>query len=458
MFYDECLPRPSGLRFALLRDDLLQFCEGSRCAAMVTAYFANWHTYKMHEARKDQSMKNNGCYGDYVPDTALYQYQSIQEIAQGMLGEYARDSIIKAVQYLVEKDVLEEVQKANYKRGSSTVYLFKPQAIIDFIYNEYTPSRKIDSVPSRKIDTTINTQTEQKCCEEGKDSSSQDDANASSGTKLVRRQKKAPSIFGNDIVEDIFIHWNNLSDPVRSHKLDPETKVFKNAIIAITRALRKHTSDQIKQAMTNYCKLLNDRNTKMYYATQTKRWGLMVSLPEFFEFSPHSEEQMILHNETDIPESWYICCLQSYPEIVELFARYDKDDNPKITEKLEKYYASKIPGYVATVSTRNIFIRSAILVLQYHCKMKDKINWSSCKDEKTYPQLFAHWFIDACIDSANGNTDIISPEWLCGPKMLTERMPKYMRKMGMIASDITPMKSKQNTGDISLSSLLGEDY
>lgn len=326
--------------------------------------------------------------------------------------------------------------------------------------NSSTKPSEVNSLRASEVRNALVKEKETKSKEteeEGKDSSSSVAAELQGGNKVVLLRRKK-SIYPCKEAEQVFLHWNNLGDPLASHKENPELKMFQNSMLAIQKELRKHTPEVIMQAMTAYHKTLNNKNTTLFLSKQP---GVLVSLPEFFRFSEHTEERMLKGYNPLTIENWFHVARNGAEYLEEMFAKYDKDDNPKITKALITQWKSKVVDAHFKVKEINIFIRSAKLLLEYHQQNKDKINWNSCKPEKLSPTLFAHRVVEACLSGVNGDRQAITPEWLCGPKMYTERMPKYLKKIGMLTSEDVKVynapKSKKGvdrSGDIDLSHLL----
>lgn len=454
MFHESEIPIVKGTRLAILREDFLEFCDSNRCAAILISYFEYWHKDRtrqvFHSMQLDPTFKPE--------ESDYYQQQSIKTICDGILNEYKRETVSEGVNFLINKGVLRIIDEARFRQNTARTYLFVPGPIISYINNEFGRDRKIDNGPvktmvsrDRKIDTN-NIKTEDK----EKDSLSSVGASAPEG-KFVRRKKN--ELFGSNLIEEIFNHWNELGYPLSTHKINPSLKTFQNSILAIKKALQVHSSESIKQAMTKYVQLLNNKHTTLF---MSKMSGVLVTLPEFFKFAQHTEDRMLKTNDPLHIENWFKTCLKTQEQLESEFAKYDKDDNPKITQSLITEWKKQVSSKALTVREINIFIRSARLMLEYHQKNKDLINWNGSKPEKLSAPMFTHRVVAACLNSANGDTSLLSPEWLCGPKMYTERMPKYLRKIGMLTSEdiksYNAPKSKQKgvdrSGDISLSSLL----
>jgi hypothetical protein len=264
------------------------------------------------------------------------------------------------------------------------------------------------------------------------------DKGADAPVVLVRRQKhvepvEEPSLFPSAGVELVFNHWNDMGHPLQRHKADPSTKMFQESILAIQKALRKHTKETIMQAMTDYKKIL----------LWDKSWltlagiGHKVPLFEFFKFTKRTEDAMLTSRVPLTIVSWFDECLKGYDHLEREFCKYENDPNPKVTERLIHTYQEKVSSRQLSATDVNCFIRATKFVLEYHSKHKEKINWNSCLREKTSISCFAIRLITAIIEDAQDVT-IIEPTWLCSARTMNSRFPKYMVKHGLLSVGAPP--------------------
>jgi hypothetical protein len=265
-----------------------------------------------------------------------------------------------------------------------------------------------------------------------------DDKGADAPVVLVRRKKivepvEEPPLFPSADVAYCFHHWNDVGYPLQKHKVDPSTKMFQESIIAIQKALRKHSKEKITQAMTDYKKVLMHPNTWI----TLNGIGHKVPLFEFFKFTKRTEDAMLTSRIPLTIESWFDECLKGYDHLESEFGTYDSDPNPKVTEAIKKAYQHQIADRPFSVSEINCFIRASKFVLEYHSKNKEKINWNSCLREKVSVSCFAVRLINAIIEDAQDIT-MIEPTWLCSTRTINSRFPKYMVKHGLMTTGTPP--------------------
>ncbi len=434
MSFESCVSKPAGIRYSVLREDFLEYCENSTCPALLISYFEYWHNIKLADIHKQVSSANEGYRNFSVQPEHYHQHHSLQEIEKGIFGQYKRESISAGIDYLVDKGVLEIVVTSDYRRNQARVYRFLPDVLNDYIREKYTPSYVNKPVVSVVEKSTLQTYKEDSL---GKDSKESSAAASSAGTKFVRRDRKQ-SLFPSQSVEDCFNHWNNLGYPLTKHKIEPSSKTFQACLQNIHKALKLHTSEVIKQAMTKYHTLLNLPNTTIVLAAP----GHKVSLFEFFKFSKHTEERMIKQTNMLAIDSWFETCLKSMHDIEAEFGKYSADEHPKVTEELQKQYRTKIMDRKFSVSDINCFIKAAKFVVEYQRKNIKEINWNSCASEKISTMLFSRRLIDAVVDDAM-DINMIEPTWLCSERTMNSRLPKYLKKCGLLDFVKAPTKILQ---------------
>ncbi len=256
---------------------------------------------------------------------------------------------------------------------------------------------------------------------------------------LLKRRQFSP-MFPSYDVERIFKHWNNLSDPLPKHRIDANNKTFVNAVAAIQKAMKRYNADDIIMAMDNYSRLINDPLSVFYWPTQRNRPGLIVGLSEFFRFAEFTEERMLKVNDLQMPQTWFSTCVREYNYILNDYGKYERDDNPKVTEALKTYFKDKFNYQVNySVSDVNCFIRAAKFVIEYHNSNKDKINWNSALQEKQSAVMFSRRLIDCLADNQSPEY-MVMPNWLCSFKTQSSRFPGYLRKLGMLDAPVTKPK------------------
>jgi hypothetical protein len=95
-----CIQHPEREPLAILRKSYIDLCRGNRCAAMLLSDFEYWHNYRLD--RVDQEIARARDNDEYKPDLSLWVYKSAPDLIEDLLGEYGRNSILVAVELLLE--------------------------------------------------------------------------------------------------------------------------------------------------------------------------------------------------------------------------------------------------------------------------------------------------------------------------------------------------------------------
>jgi hypothetical protein len=134
-------------------------------------------------------------------------------------------------------------------------------------------------------------------------------------------------------------------------------------------------------------------------------------------------------------DSWFKECLKDEVTLNAAFGKYDKDANPKVTATLVNEFKSKIMDRNFSVSEYNCFIRASKFIVEYQLKNREKINWNSCLSEKMNHSAFAKRFMKAIMDDAI-DVKMIEPSWMCSVRTQESRLPKYLKKIGLLEADV----------------------
>jgi hypothetical protein len=185
----------------------------------------------------------------------------------------------------------------------------------------------------------------------------------------------------NQTFERLIDYWNGLSRScgIPRLRLDPETDSYCKAKGKLTRALQKHTEEEITSAMDTYANLFVGRYPII--PKHEKRTPWRVGLAEFFKWNdkgyvdkdkkrviPRKEENHPLRN----AESWFAECLKGPAYVRSAYTRVKKDPNPMTTvvvaNHVQKHDYFVYNDLNAPVE-KNILIDGAIQIEKY---LKDR--------------------------------------------------------------------------------------
>jgi hypothetical protein len=86
----------------------VKFCDDNRCAPLLLAFFEYWHNIKLEQKEKNaQANAVAEMHGDDQKlDESCWQFHKEEELENGLLNFYKRQTISKAILLLVEKGAL----------------------------------------------------------------------------------------------------------------------------------------------------------------------------------------------------------------------------------------------------------------------------------------------------------------------------------------------------------------
>lgn len=132
-----CVQHPAREPLVIVRQWQVEFCDGNVCAAAVMSFFEYWHNIKLDSSWKAERANEIAvAHGDGpTQDTSLWQFHTLDEIADGIIGMYGRKTVSEAVRLLAEKGVVEVGRNPNprYQFDKTNYYLFHPETLNDWL-------------------------------------------------------------------------------------------------------------------------------------------------------------------------------------------------------------------------------------------------------------------------------------------------------------------------------------
>lgn len=188
-------------------------------------------------------------------------------------------------------------------------------------------------------------------------------------------------------VQTLFNHW--LSLKIVQHK--GETKTKKKALKLLTNKATHYPESEIKKAMDNYKKLLNDKFSILY---KTQEQGL----PNFI--SPDSYGRKFLDNhKLENSKSLFDECLKD--DLSHLMITR-KDEHPELTQKIKQLYLDKINDIKVTSKEESVFRKTSSLLTEFWNKHKKDFNLHISENRNV--DQFLPIFIESVKDLyTNGN-------------------------------------------------------
>lgn len=138
---NSCITYPERDPLVVIRKSQVEFCDGNVCAAALLSFFEYWHNVKLEMVPKAAALNvvaeahgKEGCHDD-----SLYQFHKMEELSNGMMGLYGRDTIKMARALLKEKGVITEHRNPTkrYKFDNTVYYLFHPETVCEWLSTRY---------------------------------------------------------------------------------------------------------------------------------------------------------------------------------------------------------------------------------------------------------------------------------------------------------------------------------
>ena len=169
-----------------------------------------------------------------------------------------------------------------------------------------------------------------------------------------------------------FDYWNSQGEPLPRHRMG--TRVHKDAIKAIRKALKIHKEKTIRNAIDVYKQSLTRTDLNLF---RFKSAPVRVGLDEFFQFSGFTigviaDRKIKGFDGGGI--SWFDICLKGAAEVEQRFAVVPVDKFPVVTKLLQKVIGSwdDHPKVTGPIAEKQLQIVSAKLV-EFHQRIKPRM-------------------------------------------------------------------------------------
>ena len=124
---------PKESHYTVTHQCCVEIAENDLCAAKLINFFVSWHDYKLKKQsqiiRENQLAKQQGARD--LQDTSLIQHHTTEELTKGLIGEYGKNNIAKALQILNKKGFVTTHPNPNprYKADRTKHFLVHPEVI-----------------------------------------------------------------------------------------------------------------------------------------------------------------------------------------------------------------------------------------------------------------------------------------------------------------------------------------
>lgn len=126
-----CIQSPNDNRYIQVFDWQVKFCQGNHCTAFVLAHFIAWHDWKLqHDLYYKRANDIAEAHGDNrLYDQNAYLFFTMDELSDGILGSYGRNSIQNALETLEKMGVISIHKNPNrrYCFDKTKYFIFYPE-------------------------------------------------------------------------------------------------------------------------------------------------------------------------------------------------------------------------------------------------------------------------------------------------------------------------------------------
>lgn len=139
-----CISHPPRECLVIIRKWQVEICEGNRCAAALISYFEYWHNWKLNSDYQNAKLNDlsERAQEGRVLSEDVYQFHTLQEIIEGTLGLFGRNSIIDAIKLLEAKTIVTTHHNPNpkYAFDKTKHYRFYPKVCAIWLDENYQSS------------------------------------------------------------------------------------------------------------------------------------------------------------------------------------------------------------------------------------------------------------------------------------------------------------------------------
>jgi len=231
-----------------------------------------------------------------------------------------------------------------------------------------------------------------------------------------------------DQEEDIFDYWVNLGSPLTKHR--KKTKTHYKARKIIQKHLQKYSAEQIKQAITNYYKLLTDEESWVCVRARQSKLGYIVSITDFFKFSKNLIELMKAKNVGLSFSSWFRECVDvDYNELKNKYGNFIEVSDPVLARAFRTGWKKKVKRN-PTIKEENK-IREASRKFKLFLE-KNVHQLILSENEKQNPEKLVPYVFEAISKDVRSDWKIVTAGWLSSDRTYEVRLPFYLESIGVM--------------------------
>jgi len=234
-----------------------------------------------------------------------------------------------------------------------------------------------------------------------------------------------------DEVDLIFDYWGSLGSPLHKHRRS--TKTYHQARKLIQKALSRYSADKIKKSMDNYHRLLTDEDCWVHARSGQSELGYVVSIVDFFKFTPHLIRMMKVKKVNVGFDSWFKECVgKEYEDLKNKYGDWVEINNPTVLRTFRNLYKKKKRISKISVDEENKLRKG---VIRFEKFLKDYSSKMITID-RTRPETLVEYVFDAVGEDVKGQWRIVTAGWFCSEKTYEARVPLHLKKIGIILEEI----------------------
>ncbi|MCK4608854.1 MAG: hypothetical protein KAT71_05200 [Gammaproteobacteria bacterium] len=152
-----CINNPGSELLLVLRRWQVDICDNNKCAAAVLSFLIYFHDVKREMIRKNKQANDLAeLHGDErTQDETIYQFHTIEEITERILGLYGRTAINEGIKLLEKKEIISIHRNPNpkYSFDKTRYFLLHPAVCNEWLEEKYNKNNRFQK---RHIDEPEN--------------------------------------------------------------------------------------------------------------------------------------------------------------------------------------------------------------------------------------------------------------------------------------------------------------
>ena len=155
---NSCIQHPTQERLLVIREWQVEFCGGNHCAAALLSFYEYWYNIKLEISQKNQRTNDIAeMHGDTrTQDESLWQFHNLDELHDGIIGLFSKNTITKANTLLEDLGVITLHKNPNprYTFDKTNYFEFHPEICNDWLNQRNKNHFNLENTPSFKNESS----------------------------------------------------------------------------------------------------------------------------------------------------------------------------------------------------------------------------------------------------------------------------------------------------------------